>query len=153
MLNPSSIPTRANGDWILSGWFNTLRTYLIDMYSVVSVLVGAGASTSEGTFAPANNQSVAANVTGLIASNLYRVTRVKYWVRRVGSSTVMTAGELTIIYDGTNFYLGDDQAADNSCGMAFDVDASTGQVTYTSSNLAGYTSSAMGFTRTTQGTI
>lgn len=152
----SEIPTRANGPWILASWFNYLRNAGIVLQNRVSTLVGAGASSSETLVAIANNQT-GANVTGLIISPLYRVTRVKYWVRRVATDTVMSAGELTVMYDGTNFFLGREEfETPTTAGMAFDVNISTGQVTYDSSNMAGLydtVASKIGFTKTTQGTI
>lgn len=154
--NFSGTPVRSNGDTIVSGWFNTLRTAGVAVESILTALVGGGASTSEASFAIANNQS-GANVTGLIASSLYRVTRIRYWVRRIATDTVMEAGELIILYDGTNFHLGRHSVETaTTAGMSFDVNASTGRVTYTSSNMAGsydVANSLMGYSRTTQGTI
>lgn len=151
-----SVEVRSNGGTVVSGWWNSLRTAGIALESIVNALVGAGASTSEATFAIANNQS-GANVTGLIASNLYRVTRIRYWVRRLATDTVMESGELIILYDGTNFHLGRHSVETAiTAGMSFDVNASTGQVTYSSSNMAGSydtVNSLLGYSRTTQGTI
>lgn len=150
----SGIPVRGNGDTFVSGWVNSLRQAGIDLATIV---MGGGGSTSEQTFAIADN-TTAANITGLVASTLYRVTKVKYWVRRVATDTVMESGTFTIIYDGTNFYLGDRRYMETpiTCGMEFDVHLTTGQVTYTSSDMAGSydtVNSKMGYSVTTEGTI
>lgn len=153
----SDIPVRSNGGSIISSWFNLLRTYGIELESKVTALIGAGASSSEATFQIANNQSSPANITGLVCSSLYRVTRIRYWVRRRATDTVMEVGELLVMYDGTNFHLGRVSVETaTSSGVSFDVNASTGQITYTSTNMSGSydtTASVIGYTRTTQGTI
>lgn len=153
----SSIPVRGNGETFVSGWVNSLRTAGIDLAAKVNTYLGGGASTSEQSFAIADNQT-AANITGLVASPLYRVTKVKYWVKRIATDTVMESGTFTIIYTGTNFYLGDRRYMETpiTCGMEFDVHLTTGQVTYTSSDMAGSydtVNSKMGYSVMTEGTI
>lgn len=129
---------------------------LIAIESKIDAFLGAGASSTEATFAIADN-TTAADITGLVASNLYRITRVKYWVLRKATDTVMESGELIIMFDGTNFALGRHAVETaTTAGMSFDVNSSTGQVTYTSSDMAGSydtVASKIGYTRTTQGTI
>ena len=155
-MSASDIPVRANGQKVDASWFNTIRTEMIAALSGLSAFLGDGSSSSESTFAIANNQS-GANITGLVASSAYRVTRVWYWVRRKATDDVMECGELLIIYNGTNFYLGRRSIETAiTAGMDFDVNASTGQVTYTSSNMSGSydtAASKIGYVKTTQGTI
>ena len=152
----SDVPIRSNGDTVFNSWWNSLRTAGIALQNTVDALVGGGGSTSESTFAIGNNQT-SQNITGLIISPLYRRTDVKYWVRRKATDDVMEAGTLTVMYNGTNFYMGRaSHETATTAGMSFDVDASTGQVTYTSSNMSGSydaAASKIGYTRTTQGTI
>ncbi len=153
----SDIPQRANGGTVDAGWWNSIRTFLITLESMVNAFLGAGASSTEATFAIADN-TAAANITGLIISPLYRVTRIRYWVRRVASGpTLVTieSGELVVTYDGTLFAIGRPWFI-GSAGMTFDIDTATGQVKYTSDDMVGTydtVNSKIGYTRTTQGTI
>jgi hypothetical protein len=152
----ASVPVRGNLALVTSAWWNALRTAGIAMENRFNTWVGAGSSASETEAAIANNQTDA-NVTGLIASDAYRVTRVWYWARRVATDDVMEAGVLTIIYNGTNFYLGRHFIeTETTAGLDFDVDPATGQVIYDSSNMAGVydpDESKISWMLTTQGTI
>lgn len=152
----SNLPTRANGQTVDASWWNSIKAVGVLVEGLITALVGDGGSTAEEIVQIGNNET-GENVVGLIASDEYRLTRVKYWVRRVATDVVMEAGELLILYDGTNFHLGRHSIeTSTTAGMSFAVNASTGQVTYDSSNMAGsydVDESLMGFTFTTQGTI
>lgn len=134
----------------------TLESDVTTIQSKVSAGFGAGASTSETTFLIVNNQSSAADITGLVASGAYYITRVKYWVRRVGDVAVMEAGEMIIMFDGTDYSMGAIRVETaTTAGMSFDINSATGQVTYTSSNMSNYvgSQSKIGWVISTQGTI
>lgn len=152
----TSTPVRANGGTIFNSWFNALRTAGIILENKLDAVLGGGASSSETTFAIGNNQT-AQDITGLVVSSLYRRTDIKYWVRRKATDDVMEAGVFTVMYNGTNFYGGRQSVeTPTTSGFSLDVHATTGQVTYTSSNMAGSydaAASKIGYTRTTQGTI
>ena len=152
----TSTPVRANGGTVISAWWNSLRSAGIILENKVDAILGGGASSSEATFAIGNNQT-SQDITGLIVSSLYRRTDIKYWVRRKATDDVMEVGTLTVMYNGTNFYLSRSSAETPTVsGMDFDVHSTTGQITYTSSNMAGSydaAASKIGYTRTTQGTI
>jgi len=150
-------PQRSNGNKVDSSWWNTLRAAGILLEEAVAALSGGGGSTTEVFVAIANNQA-APTTTAFAASSAYRVTRLKYWLRRVATDTVMEAGDLIILYDGTTFQIGRSGVVETliETGVAFTINSVSGEVSYTSSNMAGTYNvgqSKMGYLVTTQGTI
>lgn len=131
MSTYSSIPVRANGQEINASWFNTLRSALLS---------GAGIETVGKTnFTIANNQTAAANVTGLLFSSTNtQLAKIQYTIDRSDATptTAFQIGELAVYHDGSAWTLVLlDQAGDDA-GVTFSV-TSGGQVQYTSTNFSG----------------
>lgn len=150
-------PIRSNGDTIVNAWFNTLRAAGVALEAAVAALSGGGGSTVEVFVAIANNQ-LAPTTLAYAASSAYRVTRLKYWLRRKATDEAMEAGELVILFDGVNFQIGRSAAVETTIesGVNFSINAASGEVFYTSSNMAGtydVANSKLGYLVTTQGTI
>jgi hypothetical protein len=137
----SDILVRSNGDDILAGWFNDIRTALITTFPGVDV----------GSLAIANNQSSAANVTGLICDNTaYKYYRIKYDIHREDDdpTDLNEVGILTCFWNGTTWEtvrevefgnaLGDGTEAGAETGLDYlQANTSTGQIEYKSSNFTG----------------
>lgn len=104
-----------------------------------TALATAGGGESTGNTTIANNQSTAANVTGLSFSGAtYRTVSIRYSIARA-TATVETncQGELDMTYNtlaGTWSISND--ATNSNAGITFDV-TNAGQVTYTSTNISG----------------
>lgn len=77
----SDIPVRANGDTVDAGWWNTIRTALINTFGATGLL--------ESQFTIADNQSSYANITGLLLDgSVSRAVDIEYTIYRTnGSST------------------------------------------------------------------
>jgi hypothetical protein len=109
-----------------------------------------GASTpvtgdlGETSFSIANNQVAPANVTGLaFANGSVRAAFVRYSIFLDATSDLYESGELELIQRGADWTLSQESTGNNSL-VSFDVDTN-GQITYTSSNLAGFVSGTMRF--------
>jgi hypothetical protein len=94
----------------------------------------------------ANNQATPANVTNLIVNPaLIRAAAIEYYVIRTASGVENSeSGTLYMLYNDTSADWGIANVGVNvdTTGVAFTVNAS-GQVKYTSNNLAGQTSGKM----------
>lgn len=135
--NFSVIPNRTNADFVTAEWFNALKSAGIN----IETFLGGG-FVPESTFTPANNISSAADITGMIFDHtLYRTVVIDIDIRRktdTALSEVVATGEVILQYrlqsagwgDPIVKFDGDDH------GLDFTVTAS-GQVQYTSSNIAG----------------
>jgi len=126
-----------SNDW------NTQPTFIDDAIDQLA------AQHHETSFSIANNQAIAANVTGLAFANAdIRAAFVKYSIFIDATSDLYEAGELELIQRGSDWMLSQETTGDNSL-VVFDVDTN-GQVTYTSSNYSGFVSGTMKFeTQTT----
>lgn len=137
-LLSASIPTRNNGQRITKAWFNTIRTVLLG-------LMGGGVS-QEATFTLANNQSSAADITGLTFNkSLYCHYRIEYSFWRqtdTASSGVREYGEINAHYD----HEADEWTMDVSPkgggfgGITWSIDntdTDAAQPQYTSTNISG----------------
>jgi hypothetical protein len=94
----------------------------------------------------ANNQTTAANITGL-SFNIAQVESVEidYFIEREfdsGTSTVTETGKILGSYDGTDFTISSETT--DETGTVISV-LSTGQFQYTTSNLANHVSSIIRF--------
>lgn len=99
-----------------------------------------------------NNQSSPANISGLIINSAdYKSAFVNYEIERIGTTTYRQVGSFIAVYNGTwsitfgNFQ-GNEVIADslvNPENITISINASTGQVSYTSGNQAGHTSSKL----------
>ena len=105
---------------------------------------------STSSFVMTNNQSSAANVTGIsLTATAGNGGTVKYTVYRDGTADLMEKGEISFSYDGaawdlTNVYEHDD------AGILFSI-TSGGQLQYTSTDQTGHVTSTMYFTLLTVG--
>lgn len=116
-----SIPVRSNGDTILASWFNTIRTYLVDYFG--------GETIQQTSFAGASGQS-GANVTGLIFDNSSTESAtVEYTVK---TATYFEKGSFNLIWNGSAWSIHQGAISGDNSGITFDVNTSTGQVTYSS---------------------
>jgi len=118
----SSIPVRSNGDDILSGWFNTIRSAMIDLEGDESIgqTSFSGLASQTGT-----------DITDLIFDEtVTRRARIEY---TIVTATKVESGEYIFLFDGAdwNSYAGAVEG-DNSA-ITLDVAAGTGQAEYTSS--------------------
>ncbi len=125
-MNFSDIPIRTNAatDGVDASWWNSLRQAGIDVFE--------GHTLS----AIANNQS-AANVASLLLDNTsIKVAFIEYYVKRIATSTVFEVGKLVAWYNGTSWQIQRVWYVDNA-NIDFTIDASSGQVKYTTDNMSG----------------
>lgn len=95
----------------------------------------------------ANNQTIAANIPGLVINLIgdVKAAEVDYTIERIynsGSTTSTENGKILSSYDGTQYKISID--AEGDTGVSIDAD-NTGQFTYTSSNLANHVSTTIRF--------
>lgn len=96
------------------------------------------------TFTPANNQSAAANVTGLAFANAtVRGAVVFYSVIISATSSLYEFGTLHLIQKGASWDMAQTSNGDDSL-VVFTV-TTAGQVQYTTPSYAGFSSAKMGF--------
>lgn len=117
----SDIDLRANGETIVASWFNSIRTALVSFFGTENIN-----TTSFSALASQTN----ANVTGLVFSSASTESvRVFY---QIETATLFEKGEFDLIYDGSSWELHQGAISGDNSGITFDVNASTGQVTYSS---------------------
>lgn len=133
----AAIAVRSNGQDVDAGWWNILR--LAGVF--VESFLGAG-FISPTTFAIANNQSAAANVTGLLfSSSVTRSTTIEMQARRVttggGAVEVVERFVYFATYNtlATSWTLTPGFSGGDNSGMVFSI-TSGGQVQYTSDNMS-----------------
>lgn len=96
------------------------------------------------SFSAANNQSSAANVTGLaFANGSVRSAEILYSIALVATSSKYEVGKILLIQRGADWQMTNEYGGDNS-GFVFTV-TTAGQVQYTSPNSAGFTSATIKF--------
>lgn len=83
----------------------------------------------------ANNQSNT-SVVGMLYTGI-KAAHIHYVVKRIATSTVMETGTLMILFDGTTYTLQDKAVSFGDAGIDFSIDSVTGQVLYTTDNMAG----------------
>lgn len=136
----TTIPSRQTGritGRVGASWFNTLKTAIEELQA----LLGSSAVVPTN-FTIANNQAVAANVTGLSFSSAdTKSVVVTADIRRktaTGSSEVVAQQILFLQYrDQTSAWeIAADEAKGDASGVTFSI-TSGGQVQYTSTNIAG----------------
>jgi len=117
----SEIPVRANGEDILAGWFNTIRTALLNLLGSESIIqtLFAGLASQTST-----------DVTSLVFDKT--VTRRAFIEYTIVTATKVESGDYVFLYDGANWtsYSGSVQGV--ASGVTLDVNTSTGQAEYTS---------------------
>lgn len=141
-----NIPVRENGMLdVDASWWNTIRTYLINAFP--------NYKASSSAFTIANNQSSLADITGLLLdSSTHNFWLIRYRINRSTDSPLsyLEVGTLKVWFDGTSFnysrtvdfgnaLVDGDEEGEYQIGGAdtLQIDASTGQAKYLSSNLAG----------------
>lgn len=116
--------------------------------SGIDTAIGAIGSTTgdiaHTSFSLANNQSVAANVTGLaFANGTVRSARVNYSVTVDATSDLYEAGILELVQRGSDWNIARRTSGDDSL-VDFDVTTS-GQVQYTTPAYSGFVSATIKF--------
>jgi len=112
----------------------------------VETEVGAGAVVNT-TFAAANNQSAATNVTGL-TFNALKGGHVVMAVQLDATADLANLCIITAIDNNGTFILGQECTGAPSLNVVFSIVAGTGQVQYTSDNYAGFVTLAMNWKET-----
>lgn len=117
----ANLPVRLNGQEILAGWFNAIRTALIDSSGSEGI--------SQQSFAGAASQTDE-DVTGLVFDNtVTESVRVEYTIK---TATLFEKGNFDLIWNGTVWSFHSGSLSGDDSLITMDVDTSTGQVTYTS---------------------
>ena len=132
----AGVSIRQNGTRVTAAWANALRTAGASLEAALTALVGGGGSLTEQSLAIPDNQSVT-DLTGMLASSTYRCTRIRYTIKRIATATVMEHGELVILYNGTTFAMFQAWFVGDPAGVTFTINSATGQVRYTSDDMAG----------------
>lgn len=90
-----------------------------------------------------NNQTIPTDVSGLAfdTSEVLSVS-IEYFIKREGSSVLVEEGRLNAVFDGSDWALSAESTSD--AGVDFTIIAS-GQVQYTTTDLAGHTASTVRF--------
>jgi hypothetical protein len=149
----SQIVTRVNGDDILASWFNELASAGDNIENFLG-----GGFIPETLFTVANNQSAAANVTGLVFDpTKYRSFTIDYQIYRnttgSGATELAESGILKGVYktvSATWEMIPVGQVGD--AGVTLTIVSATGQIQYTSTNITGTAAtSKMSFSATTKG--
>lgn len=128
---PSAGDAAANKFWKADGTWAAVST-------------GSTGDIAQTSFSAANNQSSAANVTGLaFANGSVRAAEVLYSVTLSATSSKYEVGKLLLVQRGSDWQLSKQFAGDDS-GLVFTV-TTAGQVQYTSPNAAGFSSCTIKF--------
>jgi len=106
-----------------------------------------GAAASQTTFAAANNQSAATNVTGL-TFNTKKGGHAIMAVQLDATADLANLCILNAIDNNGTFILSQECTGDPSLDVVFSIVAGTGQVQYTSDNYAGFVTLAMNWKET-----
>lgn len=141
----------SNYTWILPAAQGGASTVLSNngsgTLSWVSVPTGVTGDINQTTFAPANNQAAATNITGLAFANAsVQSARVQYSVVVNATTSLYESGTLQLIQKGSGWEMSQSKVGDD-IQMEFTV-TSSGQVQYTSANYAGFSSAKMQFRAT-----
>jgi hypothetical protein len=99
-----------------------------------------------------NNNQALTNITGLVFNNAEaKSVFFDFELERIGTTTYRQAGSFIAVYNGTwSLTFGNFQGSEiiesplaNDYGFDLSIDASTGQLKYSSGNQAGHTSSKL----------
>jgi hypothetical protein len=136
----TTTPPSANGQWIVVPAIAASATeILINSVASASAVLYSDGQTS---FTLTNNQSSAANITGLIFDPIgTKAFFLDYFIyRSTGSSGVAQSGQLRGVYNSfTSTWLMSDDYSGENAGITFSI-LSSGQIQYTSTNIVGSTS-------------
>jgi hypothetical protein len=132
VLNTSTSLTGASDTQIPSAL--AVKTYVDALPAAIIV--------SQSSFSIANNQTLPANITGLIFDPaLFRGVEIKYSLYRQ-TDTILSAkaqmGQLRFVYNTqlSTWFISDDFAGQNA-GVEFSINNSTGQIRYISTDVVG----------------
>ena len=117
----SSIPIRQEGTEILAAWFNTIRSKLITFFGTGSV----GQTEFAGSASQTNT-----DVTDLLFDNTVTESAEVFYTLK--TATLFMMSSFAVRWDGTDWVLSDGPVHFDNAGITFAIDASTGQVDYTS---------------------
>lgn len=104
------------------------------------------------TYTLLNNQSSPVNISGLIIDSAeFKSAFINFEIERIGTSTYRQVGSFIAAYNGSwsltfGNYQGDQIINDslvNPENITLSIDGTTGQVSYTSGNQTGHTSSKL----------
>ena len=133
----SAIPTRSNGPAITATWFNSIRTAGIALENFLGTFTGLT------SFTIANNQSVAADVTGLLLDGAsVKMAIIDYRIRRRttggGGEERVQGGSIVALYKQTaaTWSITPGPQSGDDAGVEFSI-TNAGQIQYTSDNQAG----------------
>jgi len=117
----SDISVRSNGQTIIAGWFNDIRTALLSY--------AGNEGISQTNFSGIASQTNA-DITDLVFDKLVTESAiVEYTIKT--SAGDFESGSLSIWYDGTNWNISQGAVAGDDAGVTLEIDISTGQVDYT----------------------
>lgn len=149
-INGTTAETSAdNADKILI-WDNSAsaRKSMTRANFLSGIAVSSAGDINETSFAAANNQSSAANVTGLAFANAtVRSFKAQVSVAIDADSDLFEVFELMGVQKGASWDMSVQSVGDNS-GITFSI-TTAGQVQYVSTNVAGFVSNTMKFRATT----
>jgi hypothetical protein len=148
----TDVTAKSNSAVFTAGWVNDLRTAGINLEALLTAALGAG-SIAPTTFACADNQSSAANITGLLFSSAsVRSALIKLQIRRVstggGATERVQYGHWVATYNtlAATWTLDSLGASSEDAGVVLSI-TSGGQVQYTSDDMTGtYDTAASLFT-------
>lgn len=153
MNNTGAIPVingTVNGttSWVLTSLVVTVGTTPLTFTKFSrnpsDYLLKSAGDINETSFSAANNQSSAANVTGLSFANAtVRAAKIFLSVYVNATSSLYEAFELLLIQKGASWEMAQSSVGDSS-GFVFTV-TSAGQVQYVNSNYSGFVSAAVRF--------
>lgn len=141
-ITPGAIsltPPSANGQWVVAACLATRTTEIV--INPVSSASAIYVVDSDNNFTIANNQSVAANVTGLLFDGIStRSFILDYSIYRqtdTASSALAQVGQLRGVYNtqSSTWFMSDDFSGQNA-GVTFSI-LNSGQIRYTSTNITG----------------
>lgn len=101
------------------------------------------------TYTLLNNQSSPASITGLIVdSNAVKSAFINFEIERIGTSTYRQVGSFIAVYNGSwslsfGNYQGDqiiNDTLDNTENITLSINATSGQISYTSGDLPSHAS-------------
>lgn len=133
------IPPSTNGQWVIAVCLASIATEVV--INPVSSASAIYVVDSDSVFTVANNQSSAANITGLLIDGAStRSFIIDYSIYRktdTASSALAQVGQLRGVFNtqSSTWFMSDDSSGQNS-GVTFSI-LSSGQIRYISSNISG----------------
>lgn len=140
--NTTEETTPANNDEILIYDTDAAANRSMSRSNFLGPSTPSAGDLAEGSFSIANNQAVAADVTGLAFANAtVRSAKVQYSIEIDATANLYESGELQLVQKDSEWNLSIITNGDNS-QINFSV-TNSGQIQYTSANYAGFSSGAI----------